>query len=630
MSQVLAHADEVHDLAQGYGHEDLASILAAEVARWKESVATVVVAGAQKRGKSRLVNALLGQPGLLPVDVDIATSTYLSIQRGASLAVTAHRRIGDHAETIDILPSEIADYASATGDPSTRGSTTGVDIATEHPVLEGLRLVDTPGIDSLTIGHRHTTMAVVRQADALLFTLSAQDQPVLRHELEFLAEVSSGIGSVAFVMTKVEDSVAWRELVTENQRRLAAFIAHLPDGSTRETRYRRLLTAPWIPVSSRLAEASALRQVAGRSDRAKALWARSGMPSLVAHLAACASGKEEARCARVLACTRRVLDSLTLAEQDRMAAAARGEGGIRDRLAEVEATLAELSKKARQRRRFTVEQHFVGREIGALVRDRLSEIRRPYDQAIAGLTSRKKIDCFLTDLPDSMERSLEAAWVDLLCEVHTRTAERLTRLLDTMGLDPIDLELTAMSLPFDVGERLTALEPPAGRRFDLVREGVPGITMAASLANVLNLALSALGSVAGPIALVVGPAVAAGFAVRRRQWEQAGRDQAGIRQSLAEVFTRSTAEIAAALERLAAEWRIEAEQRVDETLARQRREHERRKAELSGIAARDTTKRAETAADAERRLETIATLRFRGADLDATIETMMDTPGSRL
>ena len=50
---------------------------------------TIVVVGETKRGKSSLINALVNVPGLSPVDPQVATSTYLTIQHGPQLAARA-------------------------------------------------------------------------------------------------------------------------------------------------------------------------------------------------------------------------------------------------------------------------------------------------------------------------------------------------------------------------------------------------------------------------------------------------------------------------------------------------------------------------------------------------------------
>jgi hypothetical protein len=610
VNRVLTHANEVHALARRNGQADLAGALAAEAERWREATATVVVAGAQKRGKSRLVNALLDRPGLVPVDVDIATHTYLALRHGPRLTATVRRRGPDGRETTETVdPDAIGDYASVLGDPAKRRGVEGVDITLDHPLLDGVRLVDTPGVDSLTLGHRHTTTAMLRQADALLFTLSAQDQPVLRHELEFLAEAASGIHAIAFVLTKVEDSTSWQELLDENKRRLALFVEELdgPGGRTGDAGgTRRLLGATWIPVSSKLAEAAAARRAAGLGSRADQLWERSGMDRLTAWIRSCGEGRELARCGRVLSAADGVLRSLAVAEEDRRVAATRDADEVAQRMAGVETALRELSARARERHRLAVEHQFLGREIGVLVRRHLDEVRHPYEDAITGLTSAAKTEQFLAELPESVERSLEAAWSTITAEVQDRATTVLTEFLTAMDLDPIEVDLAALRMPAGTRPRLESAQPAKGG-FDMLREGVPGLAIAASLTT-LMIPL-------GPFAFVVGPAVALGVTHRRHQWEQASRTQNGVRRAITETFAGAASELTTALERAVARWRSEAEQAVDEALGRQRREQEQRRAELLGLTTRDAAARRDAAATAERRLAAITELAGRTAAL---------------
>ncbi|BCB76941.1 dynamin family protein [Phytohabitans flavus] len=612
VQRVLGHANDVHALAKRYGRDDLAAVLAAEAGRWTEATATIVVAGAQKRGKSRLVNAVVERPDLVPVDVDIATHTYLSMRRGPSLTATVQRREGGEVVSLPVEPDEIADYASAAGDPTRMRDVVGVEITVDHPVLDGVRLVDTPGVDSLTLGHRHTTVAMLREADALLFVLSAQDQPVLRHELEFLAEAAQGIRAIAFVLTKVEDSSSWQGLLEENKRRLAAFAAGLPDGAG-----ERLLNAPWIPVSAKLADASSARRAAGATARADELWTRSGMERLVGYLRACAAGRELARCGRVLSGTVSVLRALAVAQEDRRAAASQDAETVKAKLAEVEATLQEVSQRARERHRLAVDNQFLGREVATLVRQRLDEARRPYDAAVAELTTPTKVDRFLAELPDSVERSLEAVWSTLTAEVQDRVTAVLTDFLAAMGLDPIDIDLAKLQMPPAVRARLDLGTAPTNARFDMLREGVPGLAIAASLTSLLL-------PLTGPFAFVVGPAVALGVTHRRHQWERAGRSQNGVRRALAEAFAGGGAEMTMTLERAIARWRGEAEQAVDAALAAQRREQERRRTELVALSARDEAARKEAVRVAGERLAALARHTARAEALSTEVGAEVD------
>jgi len=58
----------------------------AELRRGQLTRPSVVLVGETKRGKSSLVNALLGVPDLSPVDAAVATATYLHFSPGPAAA----------------------------------------------------------------------------------------------------------------------------------------------------------------------------------------------------------------------------------------------------------------------------------------------------------------------------------------------------------------------------------------------------------------------------------------------------------------------------------------------------------------------------------------------------------------
>jgi hypothetical protein len=93
VGRVLKLANEVHGLARTAGRTDVQEALAEQAARWTDAATTVVLAGAQKRGKSRLLNALVARPDLLPVDADIATTTQITLRHGGAPQVVVHRTV---------------------------------------------------------------------------------------------------------------------------------------------------------------------------------------------------------------------------------------------------------------------------------------------------------------------------------------------------------------------------------------------------------------------------------------------------------------------------------------------------------------------------------------------------------
>jgi hypothetical protein len=596
--RVLRLANETHAAARAVGRDDLAELLATQAARWTESTATVVLAGAQKRGKSRLLNVLVGQPDLLPVDADIATHTHVSLAHGERTRVVVRRTDGES----EIDPADLVHYASALGDPARRRDVTGVRVELDHPLLTGLTLVDTPGVDSLTLGHRHATVAALGWADALVFAVSAQDQPILRHELEFLAEAGARIHSVAFVLTKVEDSPAWQELLTENMQRLATFVERQDTGVDPAVA-ARLLAAPWFPVSAKLGEAALRLAAAGSADRAGQRRDRSGLPALEAHLRACAARRELVRAGGVLAMVVSVLRDLETAAGDRVAAAAAEPAAAQRRRAEVDAALAELANLRRERRRRGIDHHLLGREANQRARMLLDHFRRGYDTQITDLASARAVDAYLAELPDSIERSLAAAWTEVSAETERLTTESIARYLRGLGVDPVDVDLALLAMPRRARGEIHAPQPV---RFDLVAEGLPAVMMGGSV----SFLVSSIGALALPVAapFLIGGAVAAGFLAHKRKLAAVARNRAALTTAVRDAFTAAANDFGLAVERAVAAWRAAAENAVDEAFATRQRELEQRRRALTMPAADPTaTAAAATTAQRLRALTTQAT-----------------------
>jgi hypothetical protein len=608
---VLRLANEVHGLATAAQRPDVSGPLAEQAARWKDATTTVVLAGAQKRGKSRLLNSLVGRPDLLPVDADIATHTQVALVRGPALRVTVQRVDGT---TTEVDPAQLPGYASVLGDPAVLREVAGLEVALDAPLLDGLRLVDTPGVDSLTLGHRHATMGALAAADALLFAVSAQDQPVLRHELEFLAEAAQRVPAVAFVLTKVEDSTSWRELLRENRERLARFCG--PDGPGLDERVAGLLReAPWLPVSAKLADAALALEAAGHAERAAARRARSGLPALERRVRGYAQRREVVRAGGVLALAAAGLRALAEPEQDRAAA-----GPVAARRAAVEADLEALAALRRDRRRRAIDHSLLGRRTGNRARARLDGYRRAYEREIAELTTPKAVAAYAETLPGSVERTFAAAWREIAADTERAVAEALPAYLREMGVDPGELDEVVLAAPVSGPGALRA--EGAGGRFDLVGEGMPAMMMAGSLGLLSShlfgvLAVSGAAAVLGPLA--IGGALAGTLLAHRRRVAEATRNRVALTKALTDAFAVAAGEMVLAVEQAAAAWRASAEQAVDAAFTARQAELDARRRELAALAAQDAAERKRAAASAAERLERITAAQRRAAELAAAL-----------
>jgi len=215
---------------------------AAEVDRLRRRVVTrpsIVVVGETKRGKSSLVNALIGVPDLSPVDAAVATACYLEFVPGVQAGATAW--LPGRADPVPLDLSQLRDWATPLGRlPDDQRPPRRIEVTHPAPLLQYLSLVDTPGTGGLDPDHARVALEAAAQATALLFVVDAA-APFAQPELEFLIEASKRVDLVVFALTKTDAYPGWRTVLADNREQLRA---HAP----------RFGSAPWFPVSARLAE----------------------------------------------------------------------------------------------------------------------------------------------------------------------------------------------------------------------------------------------------------------------------------------------------------------------------------------------------------------------------------------
>jgi len=160
----------------------------------------LVVVGQFKRGKTCLINALLGAD-ILPVSVVPLTSVITVIVYGKTLSARVFFKRGNIAH----IPVEsLADYVTETGNPKNEKEVSEVVVLYPSPYLKGgVRLVDTPGVGSVYVHNTDVAYRCLPKSDAALFLLSV-DQPVGEAEIEFLKDVREYAGRIFFLLNKTD------------------------------------------------------------------------------------------------------------------------------------------------------------------------------------------------------------------------------------------------------------------------------------------------------------------------------------------------------------------------------------------------------------------------------------------
>ena len=231
----------LHDLQQCLADAGtLPGVLTAELRTLKEradsSIFNLVVVGEFKRGKSSVLNALIGAD-VLPVGVVPLTAIATILEYGELPAVRAEFQDGSEQQVpLDAL----WDYVTEKGNPANARNVREVHITWPSPWLKsGVRLIDTPGIGSVYRHNTDVTRRFLPKADAVLFLLSV-DQPVGQAEYDFLKEVREYAGRIFFLLNKAD-------LLTETDlAESSAFASRVLEEAMGEA-------VPVYPVSARLA-----------------------------------------------------------------------------------------------------------------------------------------------------------------------------------------------------------------------------------------------------------------------------------------------------------------------------------------------------------------------------------------
>ena len=220
MGRLIAWANRAREIGAARGMTVTAKAIQAEIDTIGNRRFILTIMGKGKRGKSTLVNALLGRRDdtVAPIDKLPASSAITRYFRADRESVTVSFRDG-HKEEVGY--SSIRSYVTEELNPENTKQVESVDVLGPFPGLDSdLVLADTPGAGSIHEHHDQILHSVLPQSDAVLFLVTA-DSPLDRQEVELLARVKAAdIRRFFFVINKADttDPKAIEEGVQHNRR----------------------------------------------------------------------------------------------------------------------------------------------------------------------------------------------------------------------------------------------------------------------------------------------------------------------------------------------------------------------------------------------------------------------------
>jgi len=206
---ILAQAPKGHEVVERGGPELFA--------RLAEDRFNLLVVGRFSRGKTSLMNAILGTDrlptGLLPL-----TSVITSVSYGSPEEVRILFERGSFAYPIPF--DQLADHVTEKGNPGNRRKVRMANVSLPVEILRrGFYFVDSPGLGSAILENTRTTESFLPEADAVML-VSGFEAPLTDEEQQVMRSVSATQRPLFFVLNK-QDTVS-----AEGRAEVQAYVQH--------------------------------------------------------------------------------------------------------------------------------------------------------------------------------------------------------------------------------------------------------------------------------------------------------------------------------------------------------------------------------------------------------------------
>jgi small GTP-binding protein len=208
---VREHLLELRGLAAELLPDDAIAELDDAIARLGHAACNVAVLGEFKRGKSTLVNALVGH-ALLPTDVLPLTRVITVLRHGDRGRVLVQDPAGVEEER------PFRDLRSLIAEPATPEAASVIVELPDDLLARGVRIVDTPGIASMSTDNTVATEAFLSRVDVALCVLAA-DQPLSAAERELAGSLLKRGSRLLFAVNKID------RIEADDRPKTLAFVA---------------------------------------------------------------------------------------------------------------------------------------------------------------------------------------------------------------------------------------------------------------------------------------------------------------------------------------------------------------------------------------------------------------------
>lgn len=164
---------------------------------------TIAVIGQFKRGKTTMVNSILGQKilptGIVPITSAVTRIEYSEGGKGDTAKVYFLNGLCE-----EVPVEDLHEYISEQENHDNERGVAEVELLTESDFLkDGLILVDTPGVGSVHENNSKSAYDFARESDGVIFMLSV-DSPINQIEVEFLKSVRKYAGKFYFTVNKID------------------------------------------------------------------------------------------------------------------------------------------------------------------------------------------------------------------------------------------------------------------------------------------------------------------------------------------------------------------------------------------------------------------------------------------